>query len=263
MSIRPTISAHGGGVQQFPVFLNKAFTGYQFEKTERDLMSAINQTVKQTQDKTVNLIGANGTMLEGVVGARKNPNTNAIGGDSLSDVTIYTRKGKSYKINTKGSIAPVQTITNTRALFASNPALAKRFVTTAIAKYKALGYKEGQMIDGNVPGIYAELRGEHNRRVITGTPQLGGPVDYFFEGSPTGTPDDQGNVQLGGNLITANDLHKSQNFYIQMGKPPIQARFDFTRADNFGLKLIHDRGGRQLNVIDRQFISAGSTVIRI
>ena len=263
MAIRPTISAYGGGVQQFPVFLNKAFVGYQFEKTERDLMDAINQSVKEVPDKAVNLVGANGVTIPSVVGARKSPNTNAIGGDNLTDVIVFTRKGSSLKINTKGSIAPVQTITDTRAVFAANPALAKRFVMTAIQKYKSLGYQDGQAVDQKVTGIYAELRGEHNKRIITGTPQLGGPVDYFFEGTPTGTPDEQGNIQLNGNLISALDLHKSTTFFLQMQKPPQGSSFDFKSVDNFGLKIIHDMGGREISVIDRSFISAGSTVIRI
>ena len=108
MAIRPTISAYGGGTQQFPVFLNKALVGYQFEKTERDLMRTINSNVARSQQKRINLLAADGTEISNVVGARKHSNANAIGGDSLTDVSIFTTAGRQYKVNTKGTIAPVQ-----------------------------------------------------------------------------------------------------------------------------------------------------------
>ena len=73
MAIRPTISAYGGGTQQFPVFLNKAFVGYQFEKTERDLMRTINSNVARSQQKRINILAADGTEIPNVVGARRMP----------------------------------------------------------------------------------------------------------------------------------------------------------------------------------------------
>jgi len=264
MAIRPTISAYGGGTQQFPVFLNKALVGYQFEKTERDLMRTINSNVARSQQKRINLQAADGTEIANVVGARKHSNANAIGGDSLTDVSIFTTSGRQYKVNTKGTIAPVQIHNDFKSVFASSPILAKRFARAAIQKYKSLGFKDGAVNQGNVPGVYAELRGENNMRVCRGTPQMGGPVDYYYEGATLGEFDEEQNMlRMQGSFTSSSQLAKTQNFYVSMVEPPTGSRFMFTKQDNYGVPIIHDQGGRALSIVDRQFVPANSVVIRI
>ena len=263
MPIQPTITAYGGGTSQFPVFLNRAMVGYQFEKTERDLMRVINSNVARSPTKTLNIQAMNGFVLENVVGARKHANANAIGGDSLLDVSIATRNGRQFKINTKGTIAPVQIHSDFRSIFASSPTLTKKFVRSAIAKYKALGYRDGMPV-GNAPGIVAELQGENNSRIVRGTPQMGGPVDYFFEGSSLGELDEQQNVfRMQANFTSAIDLAKSQKFFVSMNAPPPGSTFIFNKQDNFGVPIIHDQGGRTMSILDRSFVDRASQVIRI
>ena len=263
MPIQPTITAYGGGTQQFPVFLNRAMVGYQFEKTERDLMRVINSNVARSPSKSLNIQGANGVLLENVVGARKHSNANAIGGDSLLDVSIATRNGRQFKINTKGTIAPVQIHSDFRSIFASSPILAKKFVRSAIAKYKQLGFRDGMPV-GNAPGIVAELQGENNARIVRGTPQMGGPVDFFFEGSSLGEFDEQQGVfRMQANFTSSIDLAKSQKFFVSMNAPSPGSVFNFTKQDNFGVPIVHDQGGRALSILDRSFVDRSAQVIRI
>ncbi len=263
-SIKPTITAYGGGTQQFPVFLNRATVGMQFERTERDLAKLISESVKQSPTKTINVVGAAGTQIQNVVGAVKHSNTDALGGDSLLDVSISTRNGKSLKINTKGTIAPVQTHSDFRSVYTSSPIVAKRFARAAIAKYKSLGFKDGDMIPAGTQGIYAEMQGENNMRIVRGVPAMGGPIDYFFEGQPSGQFDAQtGVLTLGATLVTARDLAKQQKFFLSMPPPPAEGTFMFNKQDTFGVPLIHDRGGRSLSITDRSFVDRSSIVVRI
>ena len=48
MAVKPTITAYGGGVEQFPIFLNRAYTDYSYERAERDFAKFIFQTAKSS-----------------------------------------------------------------------------------------------------------------------------------------------------------------------------------------------------------------------
>ena len=93
---------------------------------------------------------------------------------------------------------------------------------------------------------------------------MGGPVDYFFEGSTLGEFDEeQGMFRIQANLTSAVNLAKSQKFYVSMNAPPQGSVFNFTKQDNFGVPIIHDQGGRALSILDRSFVDRSSQVIRI
>ena len=166
MAVKPTITAYGGGVEQFPIFLNRAFTDYSYERAERDFAKFISQTAKTSPTGSFNLQGANGQIIPEVVNARKMPNVNALGQDNLTDLSLVLRNGRTLRVNTKGSFAPIITHNNIFSVFAAAPAMTKKFISTVITKYKGMGFRDNQLISRNVPPIYAELRGEHNRKMV-------------------------------------------------------------------------------------------------
>ena len=148
-----------------PYSSTERWLGYQFEKTERDLMRVIFQTVQdQVQPKSLNIQGANGVSVGKCGWCAEKCNANAIGGDSLLDVSIATRNGRQFKINTKGTFAPVQTTIYFRSIFAASPMLAKKFVRQRLQNTRVLGFRDGIPVDGNVPPIVQNLQGENNSK---------------------------------------------------------------------------------------------------
>jgi|TARA_R100000455_G_C6263860_1_gene119124 hypothetical protein len=263
MAVKPTITAYGGGVEQFPIFLNRAFTDYSYERAERDFAKFISQTAKTSPTGSFNLQGANGQIIPEVVNARKMPNVNALGQDNLTDLSLVLRNGRTLRVNTKGSFAPIITHNNIFSVFAAAPAMTKKFISTVITKYKGMGFRDNQLISRNVPPIYAELRGEHNRKMVVGTPQVGGPIDFFFEGQPVGQYDEEQNVvSMQASILDAYGLSKTKSYYLVCQPPPMGARFSFVKTDIRGMPIIHT-GGRSINLVDRSFVPAGSTVLRI
>ena len=263
MPIQPTVSAYGGGISQFPVFLNRTMTNYQFDKTERDLARTINENVRNAPGRRLTIQTLN-EVLPNVVGARKMPNQSAIGSENYTDVIVNFAGGRSAKINTRGTFAPSQILPDARTIFGAAPAMTKKFLRTAITKLKSMGLRDGQLAPTNMQPLYAELRGENNRKIVTGTAQVGGPIDYIFEGATQGQYDPEQNVlSMQANLTSALALSKTQRYYINMAPPRAGSRMMFNRNDNFGMPMIFDNGGRQLSIVDRSFIPAGSKVIRI
>jgi|TARA_A100001515_G_C4551776_1_gene203691 hypothetical protein len=263
MAIKPTITAYGGGQQQFPIFLNRFVTDYQYDKTERDFAKVINENVKRSPNGFFDLIGTNGEIIPQIVSARKHQNKNAIGQDNHTDISVVQRNGRMFKINTKGSFAPIYSNGNLDAVFASAPAMTKRFLQICITKYKALGFKDNQLITSGIPPIYAELRGETNRKMVMGTPQIGGPIDFYFEGQPTGVyNEEQNSFNLDSSILNAYNLSKTKFFYLVAQPPPVGDRFNYKALDRKGMPIIHNQG-RSVNLVDRSFVPAGSTVIRI
>ena len=94
MPIQPTVSAYGGGISQFPVFLNRTMTNYQFDKTERDLARTINENVRIAPGRRLTIQTLN-EVLPNVVGARKMPNQSAIGSENYTDVIVNFAGGRS------------------------------------------------------------------------------------------------------------------------------------------------------------------------
>ena len=263
MGVEPTVSAYGGGISSFPVFLNRVMVNYQFDKVERDLANTITTNVKNSPNRRINIQTAN-EMLPDVIGARKMPNQNALGADSFTDVMIQLAGGRSIKINTKGTIAPMQVHSNARVIFGAAPALTKKFLYAVMTTLKGMGLRDNSLLPNAMPGLYAELRGEHNRKIVMGTPQVGGPIDYMFEGSPFGDYDsDTNTLTLQANLTSARSLAKTTNYYINMAPPTPGSRCMFNKNDNFGMPMVYNNGGRQLSVVDRSYIPSGSNVIRI
>ena len=166
---------------------NKAQTS---ERQERSLIDLINSV-----EGTKTIISADGSKIEGVVRAEKVEESSAAGTEPYSDVKLIMTDGSELLISAKGPSAPtlgsggiagIKLLTKGE----TNPEILDfvgDFYNNAYAYYKEVVDREGlegQNLYKNklVPDVSIKVPEEIISTILKGTPEMGGPVSYYYIG---------------------------------------------------------------------------------
>ena len=232
--------------------------GVTFERQENEFVLAINNAVIENSDQPITIKTKDAT-IKNVIKAKKYTGRQKSGSEPYTDVQLIT-KSKVINLSMKGPNAPSLAGGGLRGIEEIIPGLGARFFKSAYDNHIKKGLKAGDKI----PDTYGKLNDKDKKLLVIGNKSMGGPIDYIFEGATQGQYDPEQNVlSMQANLTSALALSKTQRYYINMAPPRAGSRMMFNRNDNFGMPMIFDNGGRQLSIVDRSFIPAGSKVIRI
>ena len=166
---------------------NKAQTS---ERQERSLIDLINSV-----EGTKTIISADGSKIEGVVRAEKVEESSAAGTEPYSDVKLVMTDGSELLVSAKGPSAPTLGsggIAGIKLLTkgGTNPEILDfvgDFYNNAYAYYKEVVDREGlegQNLYKNklVPDVSIKVPEEIISTILKGTPEMGGPVSYYYIG---------------------------------------------------------------------------------
>lgn len=146
--------------------------------SERQEIAFINTVNKYAKNAPITIHGING-----VLGAKKMTGHNVLGTEPYTDVVLTTKTG-NVNLSLKGgtesgqSQAPSVAGGGLAGLQTLIPDIVGKFLIKANQWYKKQGYKKGDII----PDIYGQLSPEYTELVLTGTEEMGGPVDYIYVG---------------------------------------------------------------------------------
>jgi hypothetical protein len=160
------------------------------ERQERSLIDLINSV-----EGTKTIISADGSKIEGVVRAEKVEESSAGGTEPYSDVKLVMADGSELLVSAKGPSAPtlgsggiagIKLLTKGGA----NPEIldfVDDFYNDAYAYYKEIVDREGlegQNLYKNklVPDVSIKVPEEIITTILRGTPEMGGPVSYYYIG---------------------------------------------------------------------------------
>jgi hypothetical protein len=160
------------------------------ERQERSLIDLINSV-----EGTKTIISADGSKIEGVVRAEKVEESSAGGTEPYSDVKLVMADGSELLVSAKGPSAPtlgsggiagIKLLTKGGA----NPEIldfVDDFYNDAYAYYKEIIDREGlegQNLYKNklVPDVSIKVPEEIITTILRGTPEMGGPVSYYYIG---------------------------------------------------------------------------------
>ena len=181
------------------------------ERQERSLIDLINSV-----EGTKTIVSKNGSKIEGVVKAEKVEDSSAAGTEPYSDVKLIMSDGSELLVSAKGPSAPtlgsggvegIKLLTKGGA----NPEIldfVDEFYNKAYAYYKDIVDKEG--LEGknlykskSVPDVSIKVPKEIIATILKGTPEMGGPVSYYYIGEMDvdGTVDGQTITIKNGNFI--------------------------------------------------------------
>jgi hypothetical protein len=199
------------------------------ERQERSLVDAIN-SVKGP--KTV--VSQDGSKIENIVSAEKYEGSSSAGTEPYSDVILNLEDGTKLLVSAKGPSAPtlgsggitgIKVITKDGA----NPEIldfVKDFYERSYQYYKDIVEKEG-LKDVNlyknklVPDVSVKVPENILKTLLVGTPEMGGPVSYYYIGPMDVKYNTEGNtIKLNGNFISVDDFieKKGDKLYAHIRK---------------------------------------------
>jgi hypothetical protein len=160
------------------------------ERQERGLIDLINSV-----EGTKTIVSADGSKIEGVVRAEKVEESSEAGTEPYSDVKLVMADGSELLVSAKGPSAPtlggggmegIKLLTKGGA----NPEILDfidNFYNDAYAYYKEIVDREG--LEGKnlyknelVPDVSIKIPEEIITTILRGTPEMGGPVSYYYIG---------------------------------------------------------------------------------
>jgi hypothetical protein len=210
------------------------------ERQERSLIDLINSV-----EGTKTIISKNGSKIEGVARAEKVEGSSAAGTEPYSDVKLIMADGSELLVSAKGPSAPtlgsggiagIKLLTKGGA----NPEIldfVDEFYNKAYAYYKEVVDREGlegQNLYKNkaVPDVSIKVPEEIIATILKGTPEMGGPVSYYYIGDMDvkGTADGQTVTIENGNFVPLDTFikEKSGKLYAHVRKR--DGDLYFTRA---------------------------------
>lgn len=147
------------------------------ERQEQGIIKSINGLV--AMKKRIAVKDEAGTDFEGVTGAEKNEGTNSYGKEPYVDIWI-TQGTKKIGISNKGETAPSVAGGGAAGLYRTDPAYLKKMLDAA---YKAAIKAKWKLGEPPPSDIYVKIADRaFLKKVLRGTPEMGGPVDYFYIG---------------------------------------------------------------------------------
>jgi hypothetical protein len=160
------------------------------ERQERGLIDLINSV-----EGTKTIVSKDGSKIEGVVRAEKVKESSEAGTEPYSDVKLVMADGSELLVSAKGPSAPtlggggmegIKLLTRGGA----NPEILDfidNFYNDAYAYYKEIVDREG--LEGKnlyknelVPDVSIKIPEEIITTILRGTPEMGGPVSYYYIG---------------------------------------------------------------------------------
>jgi len=210
------------------------------ERQERSLIDTINSV-----EGTKTIVSQDGSKIEGVVKAEKVEGSSAAGTEPYSDVKLIMANGSELLVSAKGpstptlgsgGIAGIKLLTKGGA----NPEIldfVDEFYNKAYAYYKEVVDKEGlegQNLYKNklVPDVSIKVPEEIITTILKGTPEMGGPVSYYYIGDMDvkGTADGQTITIENGNFVPLDTFIKEKTGKLYAHVRKRDGDLYFTRA---------------------------------
>ena len=212
--------------------------GTQFERQELGLIAAVNSGYSMN-NSPFTLIGNNGVRITNCINAEKFEGRSRAGTEPYTDVVINLNGNKSINISNKGDSAPSIAGGGLEGLEMAVPGLTKKFLESALKKYKQLGYKEGM---SNIPDMYGKVGNELKELIVVGNTDMGGPIHYMYIGPMDVTSRQNGGfLTVNGKLFEAKKYAKDNDLYLRLRKRRGDQPFVITEKDSKGFPLILGR----------------------
>ena len=210
------------------------------ERQERSLIDTINSV-----EGTKTIVSQDGSKIEGVVKAEKVEGSSAAGTEPYSDVKLIMANGSELLVSAKGPSAPTLGLGGIAGIKlltkgGANPEIldfVDEFYNKAYAYYKEVVDKEGlegQNLYKNklVPDVSIKVPEEIITTILKGTPEMGGPVSYYYIGDMDvkGTADGQTITIENGNFVPLDTFIKEKTGKLYAHVRKRDGDLYFTRA---------------------------------
>jgi hypothetical protein len=212
--------------------------GASAERQENAVVKAINDAVKKSKKKSVNVVAGN-TKLDNISHAKKYTGRQSSGSEPYTDVVFSTKNKKDINLSLKGEAAPSLAGGGMRGLEAIIPGIAGKFMKAAHKKLLAMGLEAGD----KVPDVYGKISRNNKEKIVVGTKAMGGPIDYMYIGpmDVRAKYDEKTNIlTLNGTLTESSTYAKTHDLYFRLRARREDQTFD-PDAEQGGIPKIYGK----------------------
>ena len=115
--------------------------------------------------------------------ARKNTGLSLAGQEPYIDIFIETHCGFTYGVSMKGTQSPSLAGGGITGIKRTVPELLDKLYDALINYLHSMGLKSGDVISADdIPDLYLKIPNEYLKIILTGTVEMGGPVDFMYVG---------------------------------------------------------------------------------
>tara|TARA_R110000796_G_scaffold252094_1_gene385119 strand:+ start:1417 stop:2181 length:765 start_codon:yes stop_codon:yes gene_type:complete len=246
------------------VLLNEA--GEKSERQETGLVNAINAIA--SPEKPVTLVTARATIND-VVNAEKVGGLSKLGKEPYTDIALTLSDGTTLNVSAKGQAAPSLGGGGLTAMQYSHPETINQFLQKALQRLQDEGFSAG---DSGAPDVYGEISDSVALSLLRGTEQMGGPIDYMYQGpmdvaSEYCDTDGLCTLKLNGSFSKVEDYSKDHKLYLRARKRRIDQPFDPSGTDRSGLPSLFgkspSKGDRHRRLVVTDKVPAGAITVKI
>jgi len=221
------------------------------ERQERAMISGINHHASADNPITVK---AGNHSIPNVVEAKKAEGCNKLGCEQYTDIILVTSDGAKINVSCKGLASPSIAGGGLSGLKTLFPRAMSKFLEAAEKWYLENSFKEGDMI----PDMYGRMNDKDKVLAITGTEEIGGPIDYMY----VGPMDIEGNYSDGlleypGDFTPAAEYADVHEVYIRLRKRRNDQPYMPGQKDKGGYPLVLGRSpskgdtGRRIVLVNK------------
>jgi len=211
------------------------------ERQESGLVQALNEAAASKNKAFVSSLGRNSYIKS----AGKKEGLSSIGKEPYIDIIVET-SSKKYHVSCKGDTAPSLAGGGVASIKLVAPDLIKLMYKTLERHLKTtLKLKEGDVIPADsLPDFYIKIPDEYVKKILVGTPQMGGPVDTMYIGGMNVTSSMSGNeLKLNGSFYSiAQYMKKIGDFYFRIRKRDLDSsntiKIVYNKKTNEGYPLL-------------------------
>ena len=183
--------------------------GKSYERQERGLISTINN------DYNLKTIRAGQVEIKDVISAHKVENDqHCLKKEPFSDIELKIKGNISKNISAKGIKAASIAGGGLTGIKILLPDLIYHFLTQAEEYYLNSGFVPGQT---GIPDIYGRINKEQQIILLTGSADIGGPIDYIYRGPMlVQAKFEDGALVLNGEFITPLEFAQREDIFIRL-----------------------------------------------
>ena len=207
------------------------------ERQETGFIDAINNAFENVQKGIT--VQTHDLTVHDVVKAEKYSGRSNAGTEPYTDVVLTTSKNKKYNISMKGSSAPSLAGGGLAGMEIVIPGIGRKFMEAAL-KHHSKTLKPGD----KVPDLFAKLNDEDKLKLVIGSPDMGGPIDFMYIGPmdvKVSTNVNKDVITLNGKIIDATEYAETHDLYFRLRARRDDQPFDPKARDSKGIPTVYGK----------------------
>lgn len=199
--------------------------------------------------------------------AEKVEGVSLLGNEPYIDILLHTTDKRKIGVSCKGTCCPSLAGGGLKGLKSIDPNLVDRLFGSIEDVYSGLGFKQSfEFFHIDIPDLFFQIPKDSVKRILSGTEEMGGPIDYMYIGPMEIEHSLIDNVlYLNGKFKSIDEYAEKELFFRirQRDSKDKILTMDFQTYDREGYPFIHRHGKKKTSRIVITDFATGNLFYKI